>query len=112
MFNILLSIFFCTAASLFFAWVVSVHVSAPYIITGSAHELYICLFKLVPMLPLKISRCLANAVHPAVILLCMSFFLSVVHAVSRSQADVAFNVLDMSVVDTYWCVVFHHHLCL
>ena len=30
MFNILLSIFVCAAASLFFAWVVSAHVSAPY----------------------------------------------------------------------------------
>ena len=32
-------------------------------------------------------------------------------AVSLSQLDVAFNVLDLSVVDIYWCVVFHHHLC-
>ena len=38
-FNVLLSIFDCTAASLFFAWVVSVHVSAPYIIAGSTYEL-------------------------------------------------------------------------
>ena len=42
------SIFICAAASLFFAWVVSVHVSAPYVIAGSTHELYICLFKHVP----------------------------------------------------------------
>ena len=69
MFNILLSIFVCTAASLFFAWVVSAHVSAPYAIDGGTHELYICLFKLVPMLPLKKSRYLANAVYPSVILL-------------------------------------------
>ena len=33
-------------------------------------------------------------------------------AVSQSQVDVAFNVLDPGVVDIYWCVVFHHHLCL
>ena len=33
-------------------------------------------------------------------------------AVSLSQLDVAFNVLDLSVVDMYWCVIFHHHLCL
>ena len=32
--------------------------------------------------------------------------------VSLSQVDVAFNVLDLSVVDVYWCVVFHHHLSL
>ena len=34
-----LSFFVCAAASLFFAWVVSVHVSAPYVIAGSTHEL-------------------------------------------------------------------------
>ena len=28
--------------------------------------------------------------------------------VSLSQVD----VLDLGVVHTYWCVVFHHHLCL
>ena len=34
-------------------------------------------------------------------------------AVSLSQEDVAFNVLGLCVVDKlYWCVVFHHHLCL
>ena len=33
-------------------------------------------------------------------------------AVSLSRVDVAFNVFDLSVVDIYWCVVFHHHLCL
>ena len=33
-------------------------------------------------------------------------------AISLTQVDVAFNVLDMSVVDIYWCVVLHHHLCL
>ena len=33
--NILLSIFACAAASLFFAWVVSAHVSVPYVIAGS-----------------------------------------------------------------------------
>ena len=38
MFNILLSIFVCAAASLFFAWVVSAHVSVQYVIGGSMHE--------------------------------------------------------------------------
>ena len=33
-------------------------------------------------------------------------------AVSLSQADVAFNVLDPSVVEIYWRVVFYHHLSL
>ena len=36
---ILLSIFVCVAASLFFAWVLGAHVSAPYVIAGSMHEL-------------------------------------------------------------------------
>ena len=39
MFSILLSIFVCAAASLFFAWLVSAHVSALYVIAGSVHEL-------------------------------------------------------------------------
>ena len=39
MFNILLSIFVCTVDSLFFAWLVSAHVSAPYVIARSMHEL-------------------------------------------------------------------------
>ena len=33
-------------------------------------------------------------------------------AVSLSQVDVAFNALDLSVVDIKWCVGFHHHLYL
>ena len=33
-------------------------------------------------------------------------------ATSLSKVDVAFNVLDLSVVDIYWCVTFHHHLYL
>ena len=37
---------------------------------------------------------------------------SVSGAVSLSHVYVALNVLDLSVVDIYWCVGFHHHLCL
>ena len=33
-------------------------------------------------------------------------------AISLSQRDIAFNVRDLSVVDIYWCVGLHHHLCL
>ena len=33
-------------------------------------------------------------------------------AVSLSHVDVAFNVLYLSFVDIYWCVIFLHHLCL
>ena len=39
MLSILLSIFVCAAASLFCACLVSVHVSAPYVIAGSTQEL-------------------------------------------------------------------------
>ena len=66
------------------------------------------------MLPLKMLWCLVNAIHSSRLdsslnLLVLVF---VSGAVSLSQVDVAFNVLDLSVVDIYWCVVFHHHLCL
>ena len=39
MFNILRSIFVCAAAILFFAQLVSAHVTVPYVIAGSMHEL-------------------------------------------------------------------------
>ena len=39
MFNILLFIFVCAAATLFFAWLVSARVSVPYVISGSTHKL-------------------------------------------------------------------------
>ena len=42
MLSILLSILVCAAARLSCACLVSVQVSAPYVITGSAHELYAC----------------------------------------------------------------------
>ena len=38
LFNILRPIFVCAAASLFFVWLLSGHVSALYIIAGSMHE--------------------------------------------------------------------------
>ena len=58
MLSILLSILVCAAASLFCACLVSVKVSAPYVIAGSTPELYTCLFKQMARLLLKISRCL------------------------------------------------------
>ena len=50
---------------------VSVQVSAPYVIAGSTQELYTCLFRLARLL-LKISRYLAYAAQPAMILRCIS----------------------------------------
>ena len=40
------------------------------------------------------------------------FLVFVTGVASLSQVDVAFNVLDLNVVDVYWCVGFHHHLFL
>ena len=62
----------CAAASLFCACLVSVQVSAPYVIAGSTQELYTCLFRPMARLRLKISRCLAYAAQPAMILRCIS----------------------------------------
>ena len=62
----------CAAASLFCDCLVSVQVSAPYIIVGSTQELYTCLFRQMAMLLLKISRCLAYDAQPAMILRCIS----------------------------------------
>ena len=53
-------------------------VSAPYVIAGSTQELYTCLFRQMARLLLKISRCLAYAAQPAMILHCipLSWFFS------------------------------------
>ena len=72
MLSILLSILVCAAASLFCACLVSVQVSAPYVIAGSTQELYTCLFRQMARLLLKMSRCLAYAAQPAMILRCIS----------------------------------------
>ena len=72
MLSIRLSILVCAAASLFYACVVSVQVSAPYVIAGSTQELYTCLFRQMAMLLLKMSRCLAYAAQPARIRRCIS----------------------------------------
>ena len=72
MLSILLSILVCAAASLFFACLVSVQVYAPYVIAGSTHELYTCIFRQMAWLLLKMSWCLAYAAQPAMILRCIS----------------------------------------
>ena len=55
MLSILPSILVCAVASLFCACLVSVQVSAPYVIAGSTHELYTCLFRQMARLLLKMS---------------------------------------------------------
>ena len=75
MLSILLSILVCATASLFCACLVSVHVSAPYVIAGSTHELYI--WQMARLL-LKMSRCLPYAAQPDMIHRCitLSWFFS------------------------------------
>ena len=72
MLSILLSILVCAAAKLCCASLVSVQISTPYVIAGSTHELYTCLFRQMARLLLKMSRCLAYAAQPAMILRCNS----------------------------------------
>ena len=55
MLSILLSILVCAAASLFCACLVSVQVSALYVIAGSTQELYTCLFRQMERLLLTMS---------------------------------------------------------
>ena len=69
MLSILLSMLVCAVASLFYACLVSVQVSAPYVIAGRTHQLYTCLFRQMSRLLLKISRCLVYAAQLAMILL-------------------------------------------
>ena len=58
-----LSILVCEAASLFCACLVSVQVSALYVIAGSTRELYICLFRQMARLLSKIS-CVFGVCRP------------------------------------------------
>ena len=77
MLSIHISILVCAVASLFCACLVSVHVSAPYVIAGRTHELYTYLFRQMSRLLLKISRCLVYAAQLAMILLvsiCPGYF--------------------------------------
>ena len=109
MFNILLSIFVCAATSLFFAWMVSAHVSAPYVIAGSTHELQFLSLQACSNVTLEDVAVLGECYDSSFNLLGLVF---VSGAVSLSQVDVSFNVLDLKVVDICWFVVFHNHLCL
>ena len=72
MLSILLSMLVCAAGSLFCACLIRVQVYAPYVLARSRHELFSYLIKQITMLLLTISRCLAYAVQPAMILRCIS----------------------------------------
>ena len=78
---------------MFCACLVNVHVSAPYVIAGSTQELYTCLFRKMARLLLKISRCLAYAAQPAMILSLHLFVLVLfLEAVVLSQVHVALDI--------------------
>ena len=108
MFNIFLSIFACAAVSLFFAWVVSAHVSAPHVIAGNT------------LIHLSLQACSNVSLEYVAVLgeccpsgrdssLDLFVLVFIPGAVSLScQVDVTLNVLDLCVVDIYWCVVFHN----
>ena len=72
MFSMLLSILVCAAASLFFACLVYVQVSAPYAIADHKYELYTCLFRQMARLLLERPLCLSFPAQPAMILGCIS----------------------------------------
>ena len=113
MLSLLLSILVCAAASLFCACVVSVQVSTPYATAGSTHELYTCFFRQMERLLLKVSRCLAYAAQPAMILRCifLSWFFYL-EAVVLSQVHVALDIFYQHIVHVYRRVVYNHHICL
>ena len=115
MLSILLSILVCEAERLFCACLVSVQVSAPYVIAGSTQELYTCLFRQMARLLLKISRCLAYAAQPAMILRCiaLSWFCSLrLYTSVVPSIRIAFNIFCQQMVHVSWGVVYNHHLRL
>ena len=86
-----------------------------YVIAGSTQELYICLFRQMTRLLLKISRCLAYAAQPAMSLRCIYMTCVLVRfleAVVLSQVYVALNSFYQHIVHVYRDVVYNHHLCL
>ena len=97
MLSILLSILVCALACLFCACLVSVQISAPYVIAGSTQELYTCLFRQIARLLLQMSRCLAYAAQPAMILRCiyLSWFFSNVLTQLVLEPTRAARVLDI-----------------
>ena len=112
--SILLSILVCAAASLFCACLVSVQVSAPYIIAGSTQELYICLFRQIygmvafeniPVFDVCRPACHDSSLYLFVLVLFLE-------AVVLSQVHVAWDIFYQHIVHVYRGVVYNHHLCL
>ena len=98
MFNKFLSIFVCAAASLFFAGVVSAHVSGPYVIARSTHEFVDLSLQACSSVTLEddavLGECGTSGFDSSLNLIVLVFASG---AVSLSPGDVAFNVLDPSV---------------
>ena len=107
MFSILLSILVCAAASLFFACLVSVHVSAPYAIASSTHESYTCLirhnfygkvvFEDIPVFGV----CRPDWHDSSLYLFVLVIFFE---AVVLFQTHVALNIFYQHIVHVYWGV--------
>ena len=112
MFNILLSIFVCAASTLFMGGECPCSRAVchcwkyPRVVDLSLQACFNVTYEDVAVL----GECCLSGCDSSLNLLVLFCFISV--AVSLSQVDVAFNVLDLSVVDIFWCVCFHHHLCL
>ena len=114
MLSILLSILVCAAASLFCACLVSVQVSAPYVIAGSTQELYTFLslqadgkvaFEDIPVFGICRPACHDSSLYLFVLVL-------ILEAVVLSQVHVALDIFYQHIVHVYWGVVYNHHLCL
>ena len=85
------------------------HVSTPHIIAVGTYELYTCLLKASSNVNLEYVALLGKYClfgRDSSLNLLVLVFVSVFE--SLSQVDVAFNVLDPSVIEIYWCVIFHH----
>ena len=113
MLSILLTILVCAAASVFCACLVSVQVSAPYVIAGGA-QLHTCLFRQMARLLLKIFQCLAYATQPDTILNCISlpWFFSLRLLSCPKYTYVAFNFFYQHIVHVDWGVAYNHHFCI
>ena len=113
MLSILLSILVCAAASLFCACLVSVHVSAPYVIAGSTHGVvHLSLqadgkvaFEDIPVFGVCRPACHDSSLYLFVLVLFLE-------AVVLSQVHVAWDIFYQHIVHVYRGVVYNHHLCL
>ena len=112
MFSILLSILVCAAASLFCACLVSVQVSAPYVIAGSTQELYTCLqadgkvaFEDISVFGVCHPACHDSSLYLFVLVLFLD-------AVVLSQVHVAWDIFYQHIVHVYRGVGYNHHLCI